>query len=455
MTDFARFDAYIAEEAPSFFDELIEYGRQPSISVTGEGIAEMAPLVVATLERAGAHASIVESPARHPAVIAEAGGESGDARRTLLLYDHYDVQPPGDVAAWDSPPWEPTLRGGALFGRGIADDKGELLARIHAIEAWQATNGPLPLRVRWIVEGEHEIGSPGLAGILRANRDRLAADACLSEGTGRDELGNVTINLGCRGFVSVELSVRMRPIALASMYAGILPSAPDRLLRALATIVGPDGALTIDGVAERTPAPTADDLAMLAAIPWSEADARAAIAVDALVPGMHGLDLLRRYLLEPFVAICSVTSGDPAWGLVVPGEARARLDIRLVPGLDPDDVIGLLRAHLSAHRFDDIGVEVLAAVAPDRTAASETIVAASIAAARDAEGGRDPVVYPLMPAYSASRVFRDELGTPVLFAGAVTNARSNLHAPNENVVLDEYLAYVRFFGRLFDRFARS
>lgn len=454
MTDFARFDAHVAERASDFFDELIAYGRQPSVSATGEGIAAMAPLVVATLERAGARASIVESPARYPAVIAEAGPEAGGARRTLLLYDHYDVQPPGDPAAWDSPPWEPTLRGGALYGRGIADDKGELLARIHAIEAWGATRGPLPLRVRWIVEGEHEIGSPGLPGILRVNRSRLEADACLSEGTGRDELGNVTINLGCRGFVSLELSVRMRRIALASMYAGILPSAPDRLMRALATIVGPDGALTVDGVAERTPAPTVDDLAMLAAIPWSEADARAALEVDILVPGLRGLDLLRRYLLEPFVAVCSVTSGDPAWGLVVPGDARARLDIRLVPGLDPDDVIGLLRAHLLAHGFDDVGVEVLAAVAPDRTAASEPIVAAAIAAARDAEG-REPVVYPLMPAYSASRVFRDELGTPVLFAGAVTNARSNLHAPNENVVLDEYLAYIRFFGRLLEWFAES
>jgi len=454
VSDFGRFDRYVGAHAGRFFEELIAYGRRPSVSATGEGIGAMAPLVAATLERAGARASIVESPARHPAVIAEAVPEAGEAGRTLLLYDHYDVQPPGDAAAWPSPPWEPTLRDGALFGRGIADDKGELLARIHAIETWQATMGSLPVRVRWIVEGEHEIGSPGLAGILRVNRSRLQADVCLSEGTGRDEIGNVTINLGCRGFVSVELAVRLRPIPLASSLGGLLPSASDRLMRAVVSAVGPDGRLLVDGIADVVPPPSAADEALLRAIPWSDEQARTALGIGALTPGLAGIDLLRHHLLEPFVAICAVNSGDPSWGLVVPGDARARLDIRLVPGLDPNVAVDLLRRHLSAHGFSDVAVEVLASVAPDRTDASLPAVAAAIAAARDAEG-RDPVVYPLMPAYSASRVFRDELGTPTLFAGAVTNARSNLHAPNENVVLDEYLAYIRFFGRFLERLART
>jgi succinyl-diaminopimelate desuccinylase len=139
---------------------------------------------------------------------------------------------------------------------------------------------------------------------------------------------------------------------------------------------------------------------------------------------------------------------------VIPGEAAARLDIRLVPGLDPDVVVDLLRRHLATRGFERVSVTVLAAVAPDRCDPAEPVVAAAIDAARDAEG-RDPVVYTLMPAYSASRVFRDGLGTPVLFAGAVTNASSNLHASNENIVVEEYAAYVRFLGRFLDRFARA
>ena len=448
MTDFTAFDAHIAANRDAWLAELIDLARQPSVSATGEGIAGMGAAVLHRLRSAGATADLVESGVSHPAVI----GEIGAGERTVLLYDHYDVQPAGDPAAWASPPWVPTLRGGQLFGRGVADDKGELLARIHAVEAWQATFGPLPLRVRFLIEGAHEIGSPGLAEIVAANRDRLTADACLSEGTGRDEAGNVTINLGCRGFVSVELRLTLRTRTLASMYGGLLASAPRLLMDAVASVVGPDGALLLDGADERVQTGSPDDLALLRALPWSEDDVRAALDVDGFAGSLGGETLLQRYLLEPFVALCSFTSGDPAWGLVIPGEATARLDIRLVPGLDPDAGIELLRAHLDRRGFERVSVTVLAAVAPDRCSPSEPVVAAAIAAAQDAEG-RAPVVYPLMPAYSASRVFREGLGTPVLFAGAVTNATSNLHAANENIEVDEYAAYVRFLGRFFERFA--
>ncbi|HVA87829.1 MAG TPA: M20/M25/M40 family metallo-hydrolase [Candidatus Saccharimonadales bacterium] len=450
MTDFQHFDGFVVGQADRWFAELIEAVRQPSVSATGEGIEPMGAWVLARLRTAGAAAELVESGVSHPAVI----GEVGSGPRSILLYDHYDVQPPGDAAAWQSSPWEPSVRDGALFGRGVADDKGELLARIHAIEAWQATMGELPLRVRFLVEGAHEIGSPGLREIVAANRRRLVADACLSEGTGRDEAGNVTINLGCRGSLSVELRVRLRSRTLASMYGGLLPSAPLRLLAAIETVVGPDGTLLVDGVDEQVQTGSPEDLALLARIPWNEDDVRSTLGVDGFAGGLSGLPLLRRYVLEPFVGVCSVTAGDPSWGLVIPGEASARLDIRLVPGLDPDVTIDLLRAHLGDRGFGDVTVTVLATVAPDRCSSAEPVVAAAIAAAHSAEG-RDPVVYPLMPAYSASRVFRDGLGTPVLFAGAVTNASSNLHAANENIVLDEYLAYARFFGRFLDEFGRA
>jgi acetylornithine deacetylase/succinyl-diaminopimelate desuccinylase-like protein len=450
MPDFAQFDDYVADHRDGWIAELVDAARQPSVSATGEGIGPMGQRVLRRLRAAGATADLVESGISHRAVVAEIGA----GPRSVLLYDHYDVQPPGDPAAWSSPPWEPTFREGHLFGRGVADDKGELLARVHVVEAWQAVFGELPLRVRFLVEGAHEIGSPGLAEIVAANRQRLVADACLSEGTGRDEAGNFPVNLGCRGFVSVELRARLRSRTLASMFGGLLPSAPRLLMDAVVSVVGPDGALLVDGADERVQTGSSADQAMLERIPWSEDDIRRTLDVDALAGGMSGMPLMRRYLLEPFVALCSFTSGDPSWGLVIPGDAMARLDIRLVPGLDPEVVVNLLRAHLERHGFAEIDVQVLAAVAPDRSAPDEPVVAAAVAAARDAEG-REPILYPLMPAYSASRVFRDGLGTPVIFAGAVTNAASNLHAANENIVLDEYAAYVRFLVRFFDRFART
>jgi acetylornithine deacetylase/succinyl-diaminopimelate desuccinylase-like protein len=450
VTDFSAFDRHVEAQRGNWLAELVEAARQPSISATGDGIPAMGARVLERLRQAGAVADLVESGVSHPAVI----GEIGAGRRTLLLYDHYDVQPAGDPSAWATPPWEPTLRDGVLFGRGVADDKAELLARIFAVEAWQTTLGELPLRVRYLVEGAHEIGSPGLSEIVSRNRARLTADACLSEGTGRDDAGNVTINLGCRGFVSLELKVALRSRTLASMYGGLLGSAPRVLMDAVASVVGPDGALLVDGTEERVQTGSPEDLAMLERIPWDENDVRRTLGVAGFAGGMSGLPLLRRYVLEPFVALCSFTSGNPEWGLVIPGEAAARLDVRLVPGLDPDALVDLLGAHLARRGLGDVLVTVLAAVAPDRCDPSEPVVAAAIAAARDAEG-REPVVYPLMPAYSASRVFRDGLGTPVLFAGAPTNAASNLHAANENVVIDEFLAYIRFLGRFMARFAAT
>jgi acetylornithine deacetylase/succinyl-diaminopimelate desuccinylase-like protein len=257
---------------------------------------------------------MAESGVSHPAVIAEIGA----GPKTVLLYDHYDAQPAGDPSAWQTSIFEPTRRDGRLFGRGVADDKAELLARIFAVETWRATIGELPLRVRWLIEGAHEIGSPGLAEIIAANRTRLTADACLSEGTGRDDAGNVCINLGCRGFVSVELRVALRGQTLASMFGGLLPSAPRLLMDAVASVVAPDGAMTIDG----------DDLAMLEQIPWDEADIRRSLGVDDFAGGMSGLPLVRRYVLEPFVALCSFTSGEPSWGLVIPGEASGARPLR-------------------------------------------------------------------------------------------------------------------------------
>ena len=237
----------------------------------------------ARLRAAGASADLVESGVSHPAVV----GEIGAGPRSVLLYDHYDVQPPGDPAAWSSPPWEPRFRGDALFGRGIADDKGELLARIQTVEAWQAVFGELPLRVRFLIEGAHEIGSPGLAEIVASNRVRLVADACLSEGTGRDEAGNVTINLGCRGFVSVELRVRLRSRTLASMFGGLLASAPRLLMDAVASVVGTDGALLVDGADEHVQTGTPEDMALLERIPWSDEEVRRTLDVVLRIHGPH------------------------------------------------------------------------------------------------------------------------------------------------------------------------
>ena len=217
VTDFGRFDAYVADHAARFFDELIAYGRQPSVSATGEGIAAMAPLVVATLERVGAAASIVESPARHAAVI----GEVGSGRRgrccstTTTTCSRRAIRPRGR-----------RRRGSRRCATVRCTAAGSPTTRPSC---WRASTPSRPGRrragrCRFASAGSSRAstrsGRPASPPCCARTPTASRADVCLSEGTGRDEVGNVTINLGCRGFVSVELAVRLRPIPLASSLGG-------------------------------------------------------------------------------------------------------------------------------------------------------------------------------------------------------------------------------------------
>lgn len=448
MIDFRLFDEYVERNADRFLADLIALCRHPSVSKTGDGIQETALSVVESFKNVDAQVEVLNPGEPYPVVLATLGA----GRTSLLLYDHYDVQPAEPLDLWRSPPFEPESREGCLYGRGVGDDKGELVARLQALESYRQVFGDLPVQVKFLVEGAHEIGSPGLGAVVEANRGRLRADACLSEGLGRDEAGHFTIFLGCRGFAHVELVSQMREAVLASMYGGLLPNPALRLLQALATLSDDRGDLVLDGLKDHAVPPTPADLALLERIPFDEDELRTQLGTSRFNGDRSGAELLRHYLLEPFATISALVAGDLSWGLVLPGRAVARLDIRLVPDLEPASTADLVRQHLRRRGFDDVEVSLLGGVPPDRCPAGAPIVAAATAAARDLTGV-DPIVYPLMPAYSASRVFHESLGTPVLFAGAVTNVRSNLHGPNENIRVAEYFEYIKYIGRLIARLA--
>ncbi len=444
----SSFDAHVERNADRSLAQLVRLCRQPSISKTGSGIREMAAEVGDLFAAAGAEVETLNPGEPYPVLLGTLG--AGSVR--LLLYDHYDVQPPEPVDAWTSPPFEPVFRDGALYGRGVGDDKGELLARLHTLESYQQVFGAVPVRVQFLVEGAHEIGSPGLTATVAAHRERLRSDVCVSEGLGRDESGNFTIYLGCRGFAHVELVAQMREQVLASMYGGLLANPAERLARALSTLSDEKGSLVLDGLQDYVAPPTPEDLACLARLPLDEPRLRAELKTTAFIGARSGSELLRRYLLEPFATVTTFVAGDLSWGLMLPGRAVARLDVRLVPNLDPAAVVELLRQHLHRRGFDEIEISLLGGVPPDRCPADAPVVDAAIAAARDLTGV-EPIVYPLMPAYSASHVFHHGLGTPVIFAGAVTHAGSNLHGPNENIRVADYVDYIKYFGRLISRLA--
>src|SRR3954467_2471708 len=219
----------IESSKDDLLDELVEFLRMPSISTRArsgdeESLRGCAEWVRAKLEEAGAEALLMETDG-HPVVYAEIG----DGGRTLLSYGHYDVQPPEPLELWESDPFEPSIRDGVLFARGVADDKGDVMARIQALRLYQEEHGPLPFKLTFLIEGEEEIGSPNLAPFVRSNKDLLSADACLWEGSMKDEAGRPMIFCGTKGLLYVELRAKGASHDLHSMYGGLAPNPAWRL----------------------------------------------------------------------------------------------------------------------------------------------------------------------------------------------------------------------------------
>src|SRR5215216_8107634 len=196
-----RFAAHIDANRSRYYDELCMLLRQLSTAAQGLGLEETAAIVVQRLERLGAKVQVLRLPGAAPVVY----GSIGSGARTLLVYDHYDVQPPEPLEGWLSPAFEPTMREGKLYARGVADNKGNLMLRLQAIESWLATMGPLPIRINFLIEGEEEIGSVHLEQFCHEHADLLKADGCLWETGGRNALEQPAINCGAKGICYVEL----------------------------------------------------------------------------------------------------------------------------------------------------------------------------------------------------------------------------------------------------------
>ncbi len=446
---FAAFDAHVRAREREYLDELSELIRLPTVSAQRSAIDETARAVLDRAKRAGFAASAERMPGGPPTIV----GEQGAGKRTLLVYDHYDVQPPDPVDEWRTPPFEPTIRDGFLFGRGTSDNKGNLMARLQAVEAYKATVGPLPLRIRILFEGEEEIGSEHLADFVRVHGDRLAADGCIWEAGYKDAAGRPTVSLGLKGICYVDLRVRGTRLDAHSSVGGIVPNAAWRLTWALASLKNEQGAITVDGLMDHVREPSAADLALLEALPFDEEGWKRIHGIAAFVGGATGAALKRAYFLEPTCTICGLSSGYQGEGskTVLPAVASAKVDFRLVPDLTPELVRRLLRAHLDVRGFTDIEITPHHGERPSRWPPDTEVAKAAVAANRAAYG-TDPVVYPLMAGSGPMAQVCDQLGIPAVGFGS-GNAGSANHAPNENIAIADYIDHIRAFGRFLHAFA--
>lgn len=446
-----QFDAYLDRHFDEFIAQLRDYCHHPCMTGQGIGVRETAEATAAVLRELGAQTQILESGGA-PVVY----GEIGEGERTLLFYNHYDVQPPEPLDLWESDPFAAEIRDGKIYARGVSDNRGDVMARVQAVQTYLATRGGLPVKIKFLVEGEEEIGSPNLRAFCLANRELLAADGCIWEGSGRDERRRSVLCLGLKGVLHLELRLKEAKVDLHSSLATIVPNAAWRLVWALSTLKTPDDRITVDGLMERVFTPTDEQIDWLRRIPFEEERMKRDLEIDAFNRNLSGLDLLKKHLYEPTCTIQGLLSGYTGVGLkaVSPCEAMAKVEFRLVPNLEPDEVTRLLRAHLDRRGFEEIEIIVHAALSPAQASPAAPVAAAAIAATAEIDGAQ-PIVYPWMAGSGPMSFFSADLGLPVVGAGSLWWHDARAHAPNESIRIEDYRTGIRIVERLIDRFASA
>ena len=453
MTDYAALDRYIDAKMPSWTEELAEFCRFRSEQGDLDGLHGAADWIAARLRRLGASVDVVELPGG-PDVPPLVVGEIGDGPRILNAVQHYDVQPAVPLELWTTPPYEPAVRDGRLYARGATDNKGELLPRIWGVEAYLATIGPLPCRLRFLVEGEEEYGSEHLDALLDQRPGIRQVAGALIEGGGVDMAGRPEIVGGVRGMAVVELVCRTIAYDAHSSLATVLPSAPIRLARALAGMYDVDGFPAVAGLDAGIVPPLPAQLAIVDAAPVETlAELRREFGVERLLGGLDGVDAFRAMAFAPTLNIQGLWSGfiGPGDKTITPAEAHARLDIRIVPDQEPEAVVAAIRDHLAARGFDDIEVIAEQGERAYWTRADDPILAAATRASEAVFGGPS-VRYvsmagtaPMWQVCGRDRVPATSLG------GGTTDCHA--HAPDENVRLDYAANAARITARFLDEFA--
>lgn len=432
--------SYIDANLPRFKEELLEFLRIPSVSARSEyrgDVRRAAEWLAERMRAAGLEVSIEETPG-HPVVLGEWRGAGEDAP-TVLIYGHYDVQPPEPLELWTSPPFEPTIRDGRLYARGSVDDKGQLYLHIKALEAHLKTTGRLPVNVVVLAEGEEEVGSEHLLPFVEANAKRLAADAVVISDTTMVGPGIPTIGTSLRGLAYFEIHVEGPTVDLHSgAYGGAVINPATALAKIIASFHDEDWHVTIQGFYDDVNTPESFR-EQIARVPFDEAGFLADTGAAELV-GEKGYSTLERLWTRPTVEVNGTISGYTGEGAktVLPSKAMAKVSCRLVPDQDPEVIKELMKAHVErvAPAGARVDVVYLHGGEPWR-AETEGPLYAAAARALERAFGKEPVFageggsIPIVP--SLERV----LEAPVLLMGFGLPGE-NAHAPDEWMSIENF-----------------
>ncbi|MEO8294374.1 MAG: dipeptidase [Gemmatimonadota bacterium] len=442
----------IEHEQGRFLQELTEFLRIPSISTLPDRNADTrraAEWVADHLRSLGCKATLIEGNG-HPVVWGESPVVLG--KPTLLIYGHYDVQPPDPLELWDTPPFEPTVRDGKLFARGAADDKGQVYCLLKAYEAVRDAQGNPPINVRFLIEGEEECGGKAIFELLQNEPDRMKADAILVCDMSYYAPGWPAVYTGLRGMCYCEISVRTLKTDLHSgTYGGVAPNALETLIRILTGLKDDDGKIQIKGLYKSVEEPSKAELKSWKKLPFDKESYLENEVTARALTGLKGASVFERTWALPTLEIHGIRGGFVGEGAktVIPAEATAKVSLRLVPDQSLAKVEKQLRRAVEAlapsyadveirmlHGNDPVHMDLDHPVFDVLDEAFESVVGQAPVRAR--AGGSIPIVTELAKS-----------GAPVLLSGIGLHD-DRLHAPNEKLNLQQLWDGIQIFGRFFE-----
>jgi len=408
---------------------LREFLAIPSVSVDPthrDDMRSAADWVAAQL--AWANGRVVESDG-NPVVLAEWLGRPGAT--TIVVYGHYDVQPAGDEAEWESPPFEPTVRDDRIYARGATDDKGPVVVALETARRFVDETGGLPLNVRFLIEGEEEVGSPSLPAFLELHRDELAADLVVSADGAMWRPSEPSVSVAAKGLVAFDLVVEGPATDLHSgRHGGAVQNPNHALARIVASLHDDEGSVEVPGFYDEVEPLSDADAAALAQIPFDEESYRADVGVTAL-HGEPGHSTLERLWTRPTLEVNELRGGGPF--TVIPRVARAHLTSRLVPGQHPEAIVDVVAAHVVRHTPPGVTARIElqpGAVPAYALGAGHPAADAAVQALRSVYPGSEPLLVRIGGTLPAASLFERILGLKTLLFSFSTSDEQ-LHAPNE------------------------
>lgn len=427
--------------------------RQPSVSAKNQGLEKCAKLVAKIMKKSGINSQILYlKKGIAPVVYGEVRSKTNH-NKTLLFYNHYDVQPVEPLSLWESQPFSGKIIGNKIFGRGSSDDKGELITRITAVKSYLDAYGDVPCNIKFVVEGEEETGSENISKYLKKYKKKFSCDGVIWEFGYIDAKNRSIIGLGMKGLLYVELFIKEAKRDAHSSLAVIIKNPAWRLVDAIKSLRDSKGKILIKDWYKEVQPFTKDDLKLLKAEPFDEGSFRKEFGIDQFVGGKKGIELKKALAGNPTCNIAGIVSGYTEAGAktVLPASAMAKIDFRLVPKMDPKKQVARLKKHLKSKGFSDIRVKVYHGEAAARTDPSEPIVS-DVKDAADKIFGKS-IINVSNAGTGPMDAFINILKAPCVSVGA-TYMFSRIHSPNEFARLDLLKKTTKCMCLIMNNFAR-